>query len=372
MEHAVIMAGGSGTRFWPASRRLRPKQLLPLTGERTLLQQTAQRVRPWIDGERTWVVTNERLAGAMAEQLPDIPPTQILAEPCPRNTAPCIGLAAIHLLNADPDAIMVVMPADHAIAPGSEFRRNARAAAAFLFENPDAFVLFGIPPTYPATGFGYIERGDDAIARFDIKRDIDPDGEHLVPLFPVRSFREKPDRATAEDYLRRGTFFWNSGIFVWRAAAILQALQTFEPEMAEHLQAIAKHIGTARYATALAEHFPLMKSISVDYAVLERAANVAVIPATFQWDDLGSWEAVARLRGHDEQGNTVVGVHCGIDTRNCIVHGEEDHLIATAGVSDLVIVQTPDATLVARRNDEQLIRRIVAALEKDEKLHRYL
>lgn len=347
--YAVIMAGGTGTRFWPASRRLLPKQFLTLAGPQTMLQTTVERCLPWIPLSHVRVVTNGLQAPEVARELPELDSSQILIEPCGRNTAPCIGLAAMQLMQTDPDAVMVVLPADHVIQPVEVFRSAVEQAVAIVGNSPDTFVLFGVPPTYPATGFGYIERGTPRSAAGD---------------FQVAAFREKPTRPVAEEFLRSGCYYWNCGIFVWRAAAILEALKQFQPAIFEGLQRIVLHSQTKGWEHALDVEFPQMTSISIDHGVLEKARDVVVLEAPFEWDDVGSWLALQRLLGVDEQGNTVSGLHCGLDTRGCVIRTAEDHLVATLGVEDLIIVHTPDATLVASKSNENSIRELVAELER--------
>lgn len=347
--YAVVMAGGTGTRFWPASRRLLPKQFLTLVGSRTMLQTTVERCQPWIPLPQVRIVTNAGQASEVAREFPDLKPSQILIEPCGRNTAPCIGLAAIQLLQTDPDAIMVVLSADHVIQPVEAFRTAVEQAAQIARNAPETFVLFGIPPTYAATGFGYIERGD----AFDKQS-----------AFHVAAFREKPKQAVAEQFLTSGRHFWNSGMFVWRADTILKALKQFQPEIFDGLERIVLHSRTKGWDHALEVEFPQLTSISIDHGVLEKAANVVVLEAPFQWDDVGSWLALQRLLGIDEQGNTISGLHCGLETSGCIVRTTDQHLIATLGVEDLIIVHTPDATLVASKASENSIRDLVAELEK--------
>ncbi len=350
MKHAVIMAGGSGTRFWPQSRREMPKQFLTLSGVRSLIQSTFDRCQPEITAEQFWVVTNAVQADATRTQLPEIPASQILEEPCGRNTAPCIGLAAIQLLAKDPNAVMVVMPADHVISPSIEFRRAIEQAERLIDADDRRLVLFGVRPTYPATGFGYIEKGESLQGGKAGAR--------------VASFREKPDAVTAADYVQSGRFFWNCGIFVWRAKTILECLQRFEPDIHERLQTLMPHRGTEQWLRMLSDEFPKMKSISIDHAVLERADNICLLEAPFAWDDVGSWHALERLHPQDEQANTVVGLHAGVDTSGCIIRTDKEHLVATLGVQDLIIVHTPDATFVASKHDEDGIRRLVEQLRE--------
>ncbi|MCA9024207.1 MAG: mannose-1-phosphate guanylyltransferase [Planctomycetaceae bacterium] len=350
MKHAVIMAGGSGTRFWPQSRETFPKQFLTLSGERSLIQSTFDRCQPDIAAKQFWVVTNAVQADATRQQLPEIPASHIIEEPCGRNTAPCIGLAAIQLLASDPDAVMVVMPADHIISPSEKFRQAIEQATRLIETDPGRLVLFGVRPTYPATGFGYIEQGSP----------LSTD----EPGTQVASFREKPDAATAQEYVESGRFFWNCGIFVWRAETILDCLKQFEPDIHAQLQLLVPTVGTDEWSVALAEQFPQMKSISIDHGVLERADNICLLEAPYTWDDVGSWHALERLHPQDEHGNTVVNLHCGVDTSGCIIRGEKEHLIATLGVRDLIIVHTQDATFVASKHDENAIRQLIQKLRE--------
>jgi mannose-1-phosphate guanylyltransferase len=351
MLHAVVMAGGSGTRFWPQSRRQLPKQFLRIGTARTLIQETVDRCAPLVSPQRTWVVAGTAHAAETARQLPELPADQIVIEPCARNTAPCIGLAAIRLLAADPDAVMLVVPADHVISPAEVFQEAVQRAAALVLHHPECFVLFGVPPNYPATGFGYIQRGE-------------PVDESRLPAYRVMAFKEKPNLLTAARYVASDDYYWNCGIFVWRAQAILDALGEFTPEIHAILQRLRGLIGTAHWDAQLAAEFPAMPSISIDYAVLEQAQNVHVLPAPFQWDDVGSWQALSRLLPQDGDGNTIDGLHGGIDTTGCIVRSTGDHLVTTIGVKDLIIVHTPTATLVADKRDEGTIKKLIAEMER--------
>jgi mannose-1-phosphate guanylyltransferase len=351
MLHAVIMAGGSGTRFWPESRRSRPKQFLQLAGDRTLLQATLDRCASFVPPAGQWVVTNELHAAETARQLPDVPAEQILREPCGRNTAPCIGLAALHLLAVDRDPLMLVMPADHVIATDAQFRQAVDAAVRIVNDEPQSLVLFGVRPTYPATGFGYMRRGEPLTAT-------------SIPAFRVQSFQEKPDRATAEGYVSEGTYYWNCGIFVWRARAILDALHAFTPDISSRLKRLQSALGKSDWPNVLAAEFPQMPSVSIDYAVVEKSLDVCVVEAPFIWDDVGSWQALTRWRPLDAHGNTVDGPYCGVKSENNIIRTTPDHVIATYGVQNLIIVHTPNATLVADRNDENALRQVTAELER--------
>jgi len=356
MLHAVIMAGGAGTRFWPASRRLIPKQLLNLTGERTMIQATVDRLQGWVPAERTLLVTNRALVPGLRQQLPQLPSRAILGEPCKRDTAPCIGLAAAIVSRQDEQATMLVMPADHVIQPLGPFRAAVQQACQWVQDDPRRIVTFGIRPTYPAESFGYIERGE-------VMSSLDPALKGAV-AHRVKMFREKPSAQVAAQYLAAGTFYWNSGIFVWNAQTILEALRTFEPAMHEQLRRIADALETAEFETTLDSEFARIAGKSIDYAVLERYDPVVVIEAPFAWDDVGSWCSLARLRETDEGGNTIAGRHLGLNSRGCIVRGEGEHLIVTVGLEDCIVVHTADATLVARKQDEESIRQVVQLLQE--------
>jgi mannose-1-phosphate guanylyltransferase len=350
MLHAVIMAGGSGTRFWPASRKLVPKQLLALAGRRTMIQSTVDRLGDLIPPDRQLIVTNQLLVDAVREQLPGLPARNVVGEPCKRDTAPCIGLAAAMIQHEDPDGIMAVMPSDHVIASPEKFQSALAAGERLILEDPSRIVTFGIPPTYPAESFGYIERGEA------LQSDA----------FRVNRFREKPNRQTAEEYLAASTFYWNSGIFLWKATTILQALEANVPEIYSRISAIAASIGTDNYQATLEREFTAIKGTSIDYAVMENYPNVVVIEAPFPWDDVGSWQALSRLHDPDAEGNTVVGSHIGIDTKGSIIHAQAGHTIVTIDVEDLIVVQTADATLVAPKHAEERVREAVKALEDRE------
>ena len=356
MLYAVIMAGGAGTRFWPASRTLLPKQLLEFVGGRTMIQATVDRIAELVPPERTLVVTNQQLIAPIAAQLPQLPAGGILGEPCKRDTAPCIGLAAALIARTDPDATMVVMPSDHVIQPVEDFHRAIRSAAQLVVEQPRRIVTFGIRPTYPAESFGYIERGEPLAGTAANTKS--------PPAFRVNRFREKPNAATAREYLATGNFYWNSGIFVWRASTIVDALSKFEPQMSSHLQTIAAAAGSPDFAATLLREFAAIQGKSIDYAVMEHYDDVAVIEAPFQWDDVGSWQSLIRLRGTDADGNTIIGRHLGVNTSGSIVRTDENHLVVTLGLHDCIVVHTPDATLVANKHDEEAIRKVVELLKE--------
>lgn len=348
MLHAVIMAGGAGTRFWPASRAALPKQLLDLAGDRTMIQATVDRLGDLVPPERLLVVTNQKLVAPMAEQLPQVPRAALIGEPCKRDTAPCVGLAAFWVSQHDPDATIVVMPADHVIAPEAKFRAALAGAVQHVDEHPERLVTFGIKPTFPAESYGYIERGAALGGG----------------AYQVVRFREKPKTEVAREYLATGNFYWNAGIFVWKAKTILKALREYEPAMYERLEVIGKSMGSAAFAETFPREFEAIRGKSIDFAVLERYPEVAVFEATFDWDDVGNWQSLARLRGVDPEGNTLVGRHLGIDTKGTIVRTDGQHLVVTVGLEDCIVVHTPDATLVARKDAEEQVRKVAEALKE--------
>jgi len=352
------MAGGAGTRLWPESRQERPKQLLTLEGDRTMIQATVDRLGDLMPPDRVIVATTQRLAGRVHEQLSQLPRESIVAEPCPRNTAPCIALAAMRILCEDPEGTMVVLPADHVIAPPEVFQRAIRFGAALVEEDPQRLITFGIKPTYPAETFGYIERAEplEPPARFE-----DPPA-----AYRVRRFHEKPSAEVARQYLEAGIFYWNAGIFLWKARTIWEALQRFEPEMFSHLERIAQAVDSDRFAEVLRSEFEAIQGKSIDYAVMERAEGVVVVEAPFRWDDVGSWRALQRLRPSDSDGNLLDAARViNIDSTGSIVRAHDpNHVVALVGVEGLIVITTADATLVAHKDKEESIRRVIEELKQ--------
>lgn len=352
MLHAVIMAGGSGTRFWPASRRNHPKQLLQLAGDRSMLQSTVERMTGLCPPERVLVVTNQQLVQQVRRQLPQLPAAAVIGEPAKRDTAPCVALAAEWLLAEDPDAVMLVTPADHVIEPAEKFRAAVAQAVGLVEADPSRIVTFGIRPTYPAEVFGYIERGEPLTV------------EGPFATYGVERFREKPDAATAQGFLEAGSFYWNAGIFVWKARTIVEAIREHEPAIAAQVARIVAARNQTDFPEVFAREFSAIKGKSIDYAVMEKYRPILLIEAPFHWDDVGNWTAVPRISGVDEQGNSPRGKTLSLETRNTILRTTAEHLVVTLGVSDLIIVHTPDATLVANRNDEAAVKQVVERLEQ--------
>lgn len=343
MVYSVIMAGGIGSRFWPRSREASPKQFLTVVGEHTLLQQTLQRVTPLVPRERTYVVTHERYADLTNKQLPGLAAGQILREPISRNTACCITYAAIRLAAMDPDAIMIVLPADHLIKHDDRFL-EVLAAAVEAASKPDTLVTIGIKPTHPATGYGYIQ--------FDAMR------EATGNVYKVRTFAEKPDVSTAERFLDSGDFLWNSGIFVWRADAILANIKRHLSRMWHAFDEAVPHLNTPGEEDAIRTAYHRSPRISIDYGVMERADNVLVVPGSFGWSDIGDWQAVYNLSDKNRHGNVLQGNVIVHDSSRCLASGA-GRLIALVGVHDIAVIDTEDALLVCHKDSTQHVKNVV-------------
>lgn len=347
--HAVVMAGGSGTRFWPLSRRRRPKQFLAIGTEKPLLVETVERLAPAVPLERTWIVAGAEHAPAVRDLLPELPAGQLVVEPCARNTAPCIGLAAVHLRRRDPDAVMAVLPADHHIGDRAAFQRLLGAAEERA--RAGEIVTIGIRPDRPETGYGYIhyDRKDTVATR------------NHVDACRVLRFVEKPPRATAERYLAEGGYLWNSGMFFFTVERILADIRRFLPHLHDALERIAAALTTPDYERVLAEEFAAVEGISIDYGVMEHAEEIRVLPAAIGWNDVGHWAALADFAEKDTQGNVAAGRTILVDAHRNIVHAE-GRLVALVGVEDLVVVETADAVLVCPRDRAQDVRQVVARL----------
>jgi mannose-1-phosphate guanylyltransferase len=343
---AVILAGGSGTRFWPASTRELPKQFLKLAGKRTLLAETHARIASLIPLERTLVVTAAAYAGLVQKTLKRLPPGNILAEPCARNTAAAVAWAALEIEAREPGAAHVVLPSDHVIHPAPRLRDALRAACDEACAS-GALVTFGVRPSYPATGYGYIEIGSAL-------------GEHQkLAIHAVQRFVEKPDRARAESFLASGRFLWNSGMFAWTTSSILSALREFAP-------AVHGPLSLAR-ASERASLYPGLPSISVDHAILEKARNVRVVPVDFTWSDVGSWSAIPEVTTPDAHGNSASGGTTVIteDARGCVVYGKLGELTALIGVENMVVVRAGKCVLVCPKDRAQDVKKIVTRLENE-------
>jgi mannose-1-phosphate guanylyltransferase len=368
LAHAVILAGGRGTRFWPRSRTRTPKQLLNIVGRDTMLEQTAARLAPLFPASRQWVVTNAEQAAAVRRQLPRLARSHILTEPTGRNTAAAIGLAAAHLLHSgmgkENDALMAVLPADHYIAHPARYLKIVRAAL-HVAHAGGSLVVLGVPPTRPETGFGYIERARG--------KALDAGG---TPIYSVRRFTEKPAVKLARKYISSGRYFWNAGMFFWRVSTFLGNLEKFLPKTHDALMRLAGEIGTPRYARTLARVYPKLENISVDYAILEPASrraaapSVFVLPAEVGWSDIGSWAAVYELLARKAGENVSTGRFVAVDARGNFLWSPKK-FVAAVGIHDLVVVETEDALLLCPRDRAQDVGKIVRWLE-GEKLSRLL
>ena len=350
MLYAVIMAGGIGSRFWPKSRIDHPKQFLKVFGEATLLQNTVARLQGLVPIERCYIVTHQRYVEKTREQLPALPPENILAEPIGRNTAPCITYAAIKLLAQDPDALMVVLPADHVIRNVRAFHETLRVAIEKAQE-PGALVTIGIKPTYPATGYGYIQFEGSAEHLF----------EELRP-YRVRTFAEKPDLATAERFLDSGDFLWNSGMFIWRADSILNEVQRYLPDLYEAFEPLRQAVGTPDEPRLVEQTYQTCPSISIDYGVMERSQNAWVVPGNFEWSDVGDWRAVYDLSPKDQLGNALKGQVIVRDASRNYVDTEK-RLVVLIGIHDTAVIDTDDALLICNLDSTQQVKNVVEYLQ---------
>ena len=351
MLYAVIMAGGSGTRFWPWSRKKTPKQLLKITGQDTMISQTVDRIIGEIPSENIYVVTTSSQSDSIKEELPQIPTKNIISEPFGRNTAACIGLASTIISNRDANAIMAVMTADHIIGPSDIFLKSLKCAEKLATES-NTLITFGIKPDKPSVNYGYVQRSEDAV------------NLHGFTIYDVKCFTEKPDRATAEDFVKSGNYYWNSGIFVWSVNSILDNINTLMPELSQGLTRIGQSLGTSEELNVINNEYEKFENISIDYGVMEKASNVKIIEADFNWDDVGSWLAIERLNNPDQDNNTILGKHCGLNTQGNIIIGNKEHLITTINVSDLIIVNTKDVTMVCNKNNAEDIKKLTELLKE--------
>ena len=346
MISVVIMAGGKGERFWPKSRVNMPKQFLSLTDDgKSMIQHTVERLKDIVEFENIYVVTNELYKGLVSDHIPSIPKENIIVEPVAKNTAPCIGLAAIHIAKKNPDSKMIVLPADHLIKFNEIFTDTLKTALDVV-ENGDNLATIGITPNYPETGYGYINftKGENF--------------KDSANVYEVLRFVEKPNLEKAKEYLTSGQYLWNSGMFVWKASTILKNFKEYLPEIYEGLQKIGESINTEEYEEVLRKEFPNLPSESIDYGIMEKAKNIYVIPGNFGWDDVGSWLSLERINKTNQDGNVISGNVISIKTKNSIIQGNEK-LIATIGLEDIVIVDTEDVTLICHKNNSQEVKEII-------------
>jgi len=363
----VVLAGGSGTRFWPRSRRSLAKQVLTLEGKSSMIQQTVERLLPLADVDDVRVITNAWLQKVITQQLAAVPAENILVEPCARNTAAACALTAFLLESTQPETVLGIFPSDQVIANTGRFVESITAGIA-LAAKGETIVVLGVPPTRPETGYGYIEKG--AL----VEKDVLPGASSPISAHRVHRFREKPDPATAEQFLAAGNFVWNSGIFLWSVRTLVAAVREHIPDMASVLETIAAAYGTAAFAEVLAAEYPKCENISVDYAILERRSakgelrsSIYCLPADFDWRDIGSWASLHEHLGDSEQDNVIDGETTGlfaIQSAGNYVYAP-GRTVALLGVDDLVVVETPDALLITTRQRSQDVSKLVRAIHED-------
>lgn len=351
---AVILAGGQGTRFWPVSRERRPKQFLQIAGSRTMLQETAARVQPFLSPQDIYVVCSDPYVEEVCSQLPELGPEQIIVEPLARSTAPCVGLAATYLKRHYPDEVMAVLPSDHVIGQVDEFNQVLEAAQELAGQ--DWLVTFGIQPSFPATGYGYLLQGEK-IGEFGSRS-----------AYRVARFTEKPDPKLAGRFLSEGNYCWNSGMFVWSIESILREIGTCMPELGQALKEIDK---SWEDGERMLELFTGLESVSIDFGVMEKAEKVAVLPCDLGWSDVGSWKALEEIRSRDSQGLSSNTSYVNIDGRDCLLYAAQEKIIALVGVKNLLIIDTPDALLVCDRERAEDVKKVVDHL-REKNLKEYL
>ncbi|MDE7377448.1 MAG: mannose-1-phosphate guanylyltransferase [Paraprevotella sp.] len=344
-NHLVIMAGGIGSRFWPMSTPECPKQFIDVLGcGRTLLQLTADRFKDICPSENIWVVTSAAYESIVREQLPEIPETNILKEPCRRNTAPCIAYVSWRIKAQNPHANIVVTPSDHIVMDVKEFQRVVTSCMAFTSES-DAIVTLGMKPNRPETGYGYIQA------------DLSAASVRNKEIFRVDSFREKPDLATAERYIKKNNYFWNSGIFIWSVNTIVNAFRVYQPAISQIFENLLPVYGTAREQEAIDREFPLCESISVDYAIMEKVEEIFVCPASFGWSDLGTWGSLHEHTQHDAYGNACIGNNISLyDTHNCMIHATQEKKVVVQGLDGYIIAEKDNTLLICKISEEQRIK----------------
>lgn len=344
-NHLVIMAGGVGSRFWPMSTTEHPKQFIDVLGVgRTLLQLTYDRFSGVVLSDNVWVVTNQKYVDLVHEQLPEMPLNHILSEPCRRNTAPCIAYVSWRIKKENPKANIVVSPSDHVVMDNTEFRRVVTNCMKFTAET-DAIVTLGMKPTRPETGYGYIQA------------DLSTASARNKEIYRVDHFREKPDLETAERYIRQNNFFWNAGIFIWSASTIVNAFRIYQPSVARIFEQIMNVLGTSEEQRVIDEVYPECENISVDYAIMERAEEIFVCPASFGWSDLGTWGSLMAQSQRDLYGNAIIGneIHL-FDSRNCIVHTTEERKVVIQGLDGYIVAEQGGKLLICKLSEEQRLK----------------
>lgn len=362
MNYIVIMAGGVGTRLWPLSRKNSPKQLQSFVGNQSMIQETFERIKEIVPAENIYISTNSHYKEPIQEQLPDLPKDNFILEPISRNTAPAMGLIASYIIKRDPDAIVTTLASDHLVNKKDNFIAAICAAFEVIKENPDYINTIGLKPTFAHTGLGYIERNEKLKTK----------NEKLLntEVYHVKQFVEKPNLETAQRYIDSGNFFWNASYFTWNAKNMLEIIKKHQPDIYTHLEKIQAALDTPQEEKVLTEEYILMPDLAIDY-IVEQLDKVTVIPADLGWDDVGSWQVLQEIVAHFS-GKDVVerGNHLGLDNKNCLVYAQ-DRLITTIGLEDIIVVDTPDATLICNKNRSQEVKKIIDKL-KEKGMEKYL
>ena len=345
INHLVIMAGGVGSRFWPMSTADKPKQFIDVLGVgRSLLQLTLDRFAGICAPENVWVVTNQKYFELVKEQLPEVPVSNILSEPCRRNTAPCIAYVSWRIKSQDPKANIVVTPSDHVVADENEFRRVVKSCLKFTSET-DAIVTLGMKPNRPETGYGYIQA------------DLSISSPRNKEIYRVDSFREKPDLQTAKTYIQQNNYFWNAGIFIWSVSTIVNAFRVYQPALSKIFEGLAHVYGTDQEQTMIDKYYPECENISVDYAIMEKAEEIFVCPADFGWSDLGTWGSLLAQTKRDLYGNSCIGPNITMyDSHNCIVHTTGERKVVVQGLDDCIVAEKDGMLLICKLSEEQRIK----------------
>lgn len=351
--YALIMAGGGGTRLWPLSRHIQPKQALQLFGNRTMFQYSVDRLLPLLPTERIFVVTAADQVDLLLSQYPDLTPENFIIEPQGRGTASCIALSALHISRLNPDAVMVVVTADHFVRDNAQFVDALEAAVAIAEQQ--FLVTLGVCPTYAATGYGYLQQGN----RLGFAKN--------TPFYEVKKFTEKPTADIAQQFLEAGTYFWNSGMFVWKTSQILAEVQSFMPALHKVIEQLGVALTSGNYEAELQALWPRLAKETIDYGIMEKASRVVMLPVDFGWTDIGIWNSVMSMHEADENGNVLIGDILAQDSQRTMVHSHTGRFIATIGVEDLIIIDTPDALLITQRHQCQHVKDIVDYLRKQDR-----
>ena len=344
-NHIVIMAGGVGSRIWPMSVENKPKQFIDVLGVgRSLLQLTYDRFKGLCPNENVWIVTNKKYDAWIKEQLPEVPAENILLEPCRRNTAPCIAYVSWHIKAKDPKANLVITPSDHIVMDTAEFRRVITQCLKFTSET-DAILTLGMKPNRPETAYGYIQA------------DLSSSSPRNKEIFRIDTFREKPDLQTAQKYIQQNNFFWNAGIFIWSVSTIVNAFRIYSPAISKIFENMLSIYGTDKEQEMIDLHYPECENISVDYAIMEKAEEIFVCPASFGWSDLGSWSSLYMHTRHDLYGNSLIGPDINVyDTNNCMIHTTQEKKVVVQGLDDYIVAEKDNLLLICKISEEQRIR----------------